>query len=239
MAFAGGLSRGTRGLGCRGAWLLRLGAENCQQLTAVPAASTAAVATCAPPPAAGPSAAQGWRRAYSTPAMEAWDSLRQSFSTIKVEAGDDGVAVLTIDRPQALNALNSQVTAPCGLPATTAPSWDDRGDRGAWLGSSRLAGPCICRSQSSVALQVMGEIVSCCLFLDRNHPAAKVRPRWLVRCCRQTMLPLHASLLLHGAQASSHRRPAGTRSSSSLGPGTRPLLLGRISRRWPRSHTPT
>jgi hypothetical protein len=108
MASAGALARGLRGLGCWGALLMRLGAGTCQQPNAI-AAFTAAAASWAPPPTARPSAAQRWCRAYSTPAMEAWDSLRQSFSTIKVEAGDDGVATITIDRPQALNALNSQV----------------------------------------------------------------------------------------------------------------------------------
>ncbi|KAL4444220.1 hypothetical protein ABPG75_011957 [Micractinium tetrahymenae] len=82
---------------------------------------------------AAAAAAAAWRRChpYTTnpSADEAWQSLQQSFTSIETEVGDDGVAVLTIDRPQALNALNSKV---------------------------------------------MQEVVSACLFLDRNHPAARV-----------------------------------------------------------------
>lgn len=84
-------------------------------------------------PSAAAAAAAAWRRArpYTTTptADEAWQSLRQTFTSIEAEVGDDGVAVLTLDRPQALNALNSKV---------------------------------------------MQEVVSACLFLDRNHPAARV-----------------------------------------------------------------
>ncbi|PSC76463.1 enoyl-hydratase [Micractinium conductrix] len=71
------------------------------------------------------------RAAFTTSAAadESWQSMRQSFTSIRAEVDDAGVAVLTIDRPQALNALNATV---------------------------------------------MQEVVSACLFLDRNHPTAKV-----------------------------------------------------------------
>lgn len=62
---------------------------------------------------AAAAAAAAGRRLYTTPsADEAWQSLRQTFTSIQAEVASDGVATLTLDRPQALNALNSKVRAP-------------------------------------------------------------------------------------------------------------------------------
>lgn len=69
-------------------------------------------------------------RHFTTPsADEAWQSMQQSFTSIQAEVDQEGVATVTLDRPQALNALNSKV---------------------------------------------MQEVVSACLYLDRNYPTAKV-----------------------------------------------------------------
>ena len=59
-------------------------------------------------PSAG---AAGWRRYTSAAQAETWDTFRQTFCSIQVEVGEDGVAVLTLDRPEALNALNAKVGA--------------------------------------------------------------------------------------------------------------------------------
>ena len=68
----------------------------------------AAAAFSRRPPAPG---AACWRRYTSAAQAETWDTFRQTFSSIQVEVGEDGVAVLTLDRPEALNALNSKVGA--------------------------------------------------------------------------------------------------------------------------------
>ncbi len=72
-----------------------------------------------PSAVSGPAAATAaaWHRARpytsSPSADEAWQSLQQTFTSIEAEVGGDGVAVLTLDRPQALNALNTKVSAAC------------------------------------------------------------------------------------------------------------------------------
>ena len=62
------------------------------------------------------------RAAFTTSAAadESWQSMRQSFTSIRAEVDDAGVAVLTIDRPQALNALNATVRGPKELGAQAA-----------------------------------------------------------------------------------------------------------------------
>lgn len=107
-------------------------------------------------PSAAAAAAAAWRRArpYTTTptADEAWQSLRQTFTSIEAEVGDDGVAVLTLDRPQALNALNSKASprACRGAPYVLAkkqPAWVlvwpsvAPQARGAPANSSRAVGP--------------------------------------------------------------------------------------------------
>lgn len=71
---------------------------------------TAAAAAAAPAAAAtgaAGAAALAWRRRYSAEAAEAWEAMRQGFSSIQAEV-EGGVAVLTLARPEALNALNKQ-----------------------------------------------------------------------------------------------------------------------------------
>jgi hypothetical protein len=105
------LTGNLRGLGRLSVALSRLGPALQQAAQESAAAAAAVGGTHAPAwPARPTPASQPWRvRAYTTPPVEAWASLRDSFSTIKADVGEDGVAVLTIDRPQALNALNSKV----------------------------------------------------------------------------------------------------------------------------------
>lgn len=131
MASAATLARCIRVLGPRGAILARVGLEAGERGDLGAAAFHAAPhrVPWAPPSVPFVTTQRG-QRSYSLPAAtQAWSTLQQTFTTIQAEVGDDGVAVLTLDRPQALNALNSQV---------------------------------------------MAEVVSACLFLDRNHPTAKV-----------------------------------------------------------------
>lgn len=132
--------------------------------------------SCAPVAAAQPFAAAacgaaapgGARRGLASDASEAWDSLRQSFSSIKVwlpqpcsswerarllgalllappssplfsypptpcvqvEVGDDGVAMLTLDRPQVQRGVGClSACLPVCLPASF---WVQAGRRG-WL----------------------------------------------------------------------------------------------------------
>lgn len=64
---------------------------------------------CTTAAAAAPAAAAAalsWRRSSSA-AAEAWESMHSSFSSIQTEV-EGGVAVITLARPEALNALNKQ-----------------------------------------------------------------------------------------------------------------------------------
>ncbi|KDD72511.1 enoyl-CoA hydratase/isomerase, partial [Helicosporidium sp. ATCC 50920] len=58
-----------------------------------------------------------------------WSQMKSTFATILVDVDESGIATITLNRPEALNALNAQV---------------------------------------------MQEVVSACLFLDREHPTARV-----------------------------------------------------------------
>lgn len=69
-------------------------------------------------------------RLYTSEAADNWRSIRDSFTSIIVDVENDtGIATVTINRPESLNALNTKV---------------------------------------------MEELVSACLYLDRQHPAARV-----------------------------------------------------------------
>ena len=170
-----------------------------------------AAAAAAPAAAVGPAAAAlalSWRRPYSTEAAESWESMRAGFSTIQAEV-EAGVAVLTVARPEALNALNKQarpvmpcIVQPaafrqacmllvaticgrlCSCKALSQPSASmplsclPQAMQKLVPRSQRL---CRCNNISPStclvampAMQVMQELVSACLFLDRNHPTAKV-----------------------------------------------------------------
>ena len=101
-------------------------------------------------------------RALSTEAAEVWGSLQDSFTSILTELDKaSGVATVTINRPESLNALNSKVC----LVVSAAPL----------LLFTLTIYACIpvC-SFPHYHHQVMEEIVSACLFLDRQLPAAKV-----------------------------------------------------------------
>lgn len=70
------------------------------------------------------------RRWVSSEAEDNWRSIQESFTSILVDVEDDiGIATVTINRPECLNALNTKV---------------------------------------------MEELASVCLYLDRQHPSAKV-----------------------------------------------------------------
>lgn len=189
MSVAVALARSWRGAGCRGVGLARLGWAAGQHAALDAAAAAPATGRWVPPlapPLPGSQAPAGCR-AYTTPPVEAWESLRDSFSSITAEVGDDGVAVLAIDRPQALNALNSQAgpgPRPCRAPkrslhgsqrpvaALAAPVLLHHTGRQPSLVRARsvLAPP----HRSTFLAQVMSELVSACLYLDRNHSTAKV-----------------------------------------------------------------
>lgn len=51
------------------------------------------------------------RRWVSSDVTEAWDALRTTFTSILADVEEStGIATLTINRPEALNALNSKVS---------------------------------------------------------------------------------------------------------------------------------
>lgn len=85
----------------------RLGRWGCTAAGAT--AIAGAVGTVAVGPAAA-AVALSWRRPYSTETAESWEAMRAGFSSIQAEV-EGGVAVLTVARPEALNALNKQVPA--------------------------------------------------------------------------------------------------------------------------------
>lgn len=89
----------------------RLGRWGCTAAGATAIAS--AVGTVGPAAAA---VALSWRRPYSTDTAESWDAMRAGFSSIQAEV-EGGVAVLTVARPEALNALNKQVRPLMHCPA--------------------------------------------------------------------------------------------------------------------------
>ena len=77
--------------------------------------SSAAAAAAAAAPAAAAATLAG-RRRYSAEAVESWEAMRQGFSSIQAEV-EGGVAVLTLARPEALNALNKQARSALAFPA--------------------------------------------------------------------------------------------------------------------------
>ena len=159
-----------------------------------------------------PAGAAGWRRYISAAQAETWDTFRQTFCSIQVEVGEDGVAVLTLDRPEALNALNAKAGAaprvwgPWRLwcarqPRVAVCTWDPAPAASAQLHSPQPAAATLprsplplclaltaagarsvhdaaaapyCSAPYSVCMQLMHEVVSACMYLDRNHPAARV-----------------------------------------------------------------
>ena len=126
-------------------------------------------------------AALAGRRSLTDDASAQWEYMRSGLAHVTADVDSEGVALLTLNRPEVLNALNSQVSGRAG------------GRRAAALlqGSLLRAGLCCrhrarrfypmlclrlpCPSPPPPALpaQVMSEVVSTCLFLDRNHPGAR------------------------------------------------------------------
>lgn len=127
------------------------------------------------------SAAARKAREYSEDTWsQTWDAFKSGFTTINVDVhDDDGIGIITLNRPDALNALNTKVYRVSLFSNLKITLKHKKPFLPRILFSFSISPHLTAIDIHAIVfgpsyVQMMGEIVSALLYMDRQHPNARV-----------------------------------------------------------------